>query len=91
MITQAVMEAVLLDIQSRERSVTPDREEKLTARCENFMIDIDVVRTICGRVLSMNLEYLGGGGVAVDAETAVSEAFIAGVICGRMETATAQE
>lgn len=83
MITEAILEAVLIEIQERKDKTD---NPPLIARCEMFMIDIDTVKHIVAATLSLHLQYIGNGGVAVDAEGACAEAFIAGVICGRMET-----
>jgi hypothetical protein len=86
-ITEAVLQEVLLDIQSREQHVTFGEEKsRVEVRCENYMIDLDVVAQVAARVISVNMAYMGGGAAAINPEGVAAEAFIAGVICGRMET-----
>lgn len=81
MITENILDAVLLDMQERKdrRDANP-----LVSRCENYMIEIETVTRVINSAISMNLHY-DQGSTGVDINSAAAEAFIMGVICGRME------
>lgn len=85
MITEAVLEEVLMDIQRRSQNQAVMPEDKLAARCENYMIDVEVVARVVRSVISVNMSYGGNGLAVIHPDGVAAEAFITGVICGRME------
>lgn len=83
MISQEIVDAVLLDFQQRQQ-LGARHDTLLEDRMEGFMIDPEVVEQLTNQIMSLHMQYMSGMAV-VNIPAAVAEAFVTGVVCGRME------